>query len=279
MKSIEKGYVYILTNPSFREDWIKIGKSSRPVDIRSKELDNTAVPLPFEIYATLATKKYHEVEKLVHKNIDQLTSLRIRHNREFFNIAPHVALEIFKSIASIIDDAVITEYRNHKPVSDDNQPVGEDTVCAGAELRQQDLHALQLQFWQAFREEAQSDKAFMKAFSLPKPLPRGYYTLSIGNSAFCISLSVTVRIKHVACELYIKSRKEYYHRLHDQNEQLEQEIGETLYWEEAQKDSRMIARHQGDITQYENWKEYFAWMRQTAIRIKEAYMRRVETMG
>ena len=36
----EPGYVYILTNPSFREDWVKIGKSSRPVDVRSKELDN-----------------------------------------------------------------------------------------------------------------------------------------------------------------------------------------------------------------------------------------------
>ena len=39
----EAGYVYILTNPSFKEDWVKIGKSSRPVDVRSKELDNTAV--------------------------------------------------------------------------------------------------------------------------------------------------------------------------------------------------------------------------------------------
>ena len=37
---MDKGYVYILTNPSFKEDWIKIGKSSRPVDIRSKELDS-----------------------------------------------------------------------------------------------------------------------------------------------------------------------------------------------------------------------------------------------
>lgn len=40
----EPGYVYILTNPSFREDWVKIGKSSRSVNVRSKELDNTAVP-------------------------------------------------------------------------------------------------------------------------------------------------------------------------------------------------------------------------------------------
>lgn len=53
----EVGYVYILTNESFREDWVKIGKSARPVNVRSKELDNTAVPLPFSIYATLATTK------------------------------------------------------------------------------------------------------------------------------------------------------------------------------------------------------------------------------
>lgn len=88
MSNNEKGYVYILTNPSFREDWVKIGKSSRPVDIRSKELDNTAVPLPFEIFATMETDKYNEVEKLVHKTIDRLTDLRIRQNREFFNVAP-----------------------------------------------------------------------------------------------------------------------------------------------------------------------------------------------
>ena len=77
----EAGYVYILTNPSFKEDWVKIGKSSRPVDIRSKELDNTAIPLPFEIYATLKTVKYSEVEKAVHQTIDSLTDLRIRQNR------------------------------------------------------------------------------------------------------------------------------------------------------------------------------------------------------
>ena len=48
MGNKEKGYVYILTNPSFREDWVKIGESSRPVDIRSKELDNTAAILPLK---------------------------------------------------------------------------------------------------------------------------------------------------------------------------------------------------------------------------------------
>lgn len=111
-----KGFVYILTNPSFREDWVKIGKSSRPVDVRSKELDNTAVPLPFEIYATLYTSKYDKVEKQIHKQIDRLTDLRIRQNREFFNIAPAVALDIMRDIADLLDDAELAIYVDGKPV-------------------------------------------------------------------------------------------------------------------------------------------------------------------
>ena len=109
MKKDEPGYVYILTNPSFREDWGKIGKSSRPVNVRSKELDNTAVPLPFEVFATMRTIKYNEAEKLVHRYIERFTNLRIRNNREFFNVKPEEALEIFYEVASLLDDAEIKE--------------------------------------------------------------------------------------------------------------------------------------------------------------------------
>lgn len=125
-KTVGPGYVYILTNPSFREDWVKIGKSSRPVDIRSKELDNTAVPLPFEIFATMQTVKFNEVEKLVHKTIDRLTDLRIRQNREFFNVSPQVALSIFNDIAQTIDDAVVTEYRDNRPILKDDPKKGDE---------------------------------------------------------------------------------------------------------------------------------------------------------
>ena len=111
-----KGYVYILTNPSFREDWVKIGKSSRPVDVRSKELDNTAVPLPFDIFATMQTSKFNEVEKLIHKTIDRLTDLRIRQNREFFNVHPEMAFDILSDIALTIEDAEVFRYVDGKPV-------------------------------------------------------------------------------------------------------------------------------------------------------------------
>ena len=102
MAKKEPGYVYILTNPNFREDWIKIGKSSRPVDVRIKELDNTSVPLPFEIFATMKTAKYNEAEKLVHRYIERFTNLRIRNNREFFNVKPEEALNIEFTIEDVI---------------------------------------------------------------------------------------------------------------------------------------------------------------------------------
>lgn len=109
MADKEPGYVYILTNPSFKEDWVKIGKSSRPVDVRSKELDNTAVPLPFDVFATMKTVKYNEAEKLVHRYIERFTKLRIRDNREFFNVKPEEALDIFRDVAMVLEDAEIEE--------------------------------------------------------------------------------------------------------------------------------------------------------------------------
>ena len=114
MANKEPGYVYILTNPSFREDWVKIGKSSRPVDVRVKELDNTAVPLPFEVFATMKTTKYNEAEKLVHRYIERFTNLRIRSNREFFNIKPEEALNIFDDVSMLLDDAEIKVHKKKK---------------------------------------------------------------------------------------------------------------------------------------------------------------------
>ncbi len=104
----KQGYVYILTNPSFREDWVKIGKAKN-IDERVKTLDNTSVPLPFEVFATMKTSKYHQAEKLVHKYIERFTNLRIRNNREFFNVKPETALEIFKDVSLLLDDVEIDE--------------------------------------------------------------------------------------------------------------------------------------------------------------------------
>lgn len=114
MANKEPGYVYILTNPSFREDWVKIGKSTN-MEKRLKTLNTTALPLPFKVYATIKTAKYEELEKIIHKQIDRLTDLRINQSREFFNVHPAQALDIFLDQATALDDAIVTKYENGKP--------------------------------------------------------------------------------------------------------------------------------------------------------------------
>ena len=114
MANKEPGYVYILTNPSFREDWVKIGKSTN-MEKRLKTLNTTALSLPFKVYATIKTSKYEELEKIIHKQIDRLTDLRINQSREFFNVHPAQALDIFLDQATALDDAIVTKYENGKP--------------------------------------------------------------------------------------------------------------------------------------------------------------------
>lgn len=108
MATKELGYVYILTNPSFREDWVKIGKTTN-MEERLRTLYNTSLPLPFEVFATMKTSKYNEAEKLVHHYIERFTNLRIEKKREFFNVKPEEVLDIFREVATLLDDAVIEE--------------------------------------------------------------------------------------------------------------------------------------------------------------------------
>jgi len=111
MEHKNHGYVYVLTNPSFKEDWVKIGKSKRLPEVRGRELYNTAVPLPYEVYATLYTSKYNEAEKMIHKMIDRISDLRINKSREFFNIAPEDAYEILADIKDLLGDEATLELK------------------------------------------------------------------------------------------------------------------------------------------------------------------------
>ncbi len=43
MNNKEPGYVYILTNPSFREDWVKICKSPRPCKMENSTCTTSVI--------------------------------------------------------------------------------------------------------------------------------------------------------------------------------------------------------------------------------------------
>ncbi len=100
-----KGYVYILINPAFKEDWVKIGKTSGSVQKRMDELFTTALPKRFDLYAWCKTSKFNELEKQMHHILDKLTDSRIDEKREFFQLVPSAALSVLRELAATIDDA------------------------------------------------------------------------------------------------------------------------------------------------------------------------------
>jgi hypothetical protein len=106
------GYVYILTNPSF--DDIKIGKTSRSVEERVKELDNTSTPTPFEIYGYAYTYKYNELEKTIHSVLTKLTDSRTRINREFFKYPADKAFDLLKELVSLTADGKAILYKKEE---------------------------------------------------------------------------------------------------------------------------------------------------------------------
>lgn len=90
---MNRGYVYILSNPSM-PGLVKIGKTTRTPAERASELYQTGVPEPFDVYAALYTPDCQELELMVHND---LCEDRRSDDREFFGIEPEDAYEALKA--------------------------------------------------------------------------------------------------------------------------------------------------------------------------------------
>lgn len=94
-----KGCIYIMTNPCLA-NMVKIGYAA-DVEERRRQLSTTALPYPYEIFATYETPGKLE-DKRLHKLIDRLNpDLRVSKNREFFVMSAEDAYELLEAIAII----------------------------------------------------------------------------------------------------------------------------------------------------------------------------------
>lgn len=110
VKKSDEGLVYILTNPSFKTYYIKIGFTT-DLKTRLDDLYNTSVPRRFEVYAIMKTPKYKQAEKMIHA---AFKASRIGDDREFFMLKPEEALEQMKIVAEGLDAKVIVYDENGK---------------------------------------------------------------------------------------------------------------------------------------------------------------------
>jgi hypothetical protein len=98
------GFIYIMSNPSFADGRIKIGKSDRdPEEFRKFELETTGVPEPFVVEYYAFVENHHDVEKLLHKSFELQ---RPNSQREFFAVPVVDVVDVLRSEARIIFEKI-----------------------------------------------------------------------------------------------------------------------------------------------------------------------------
>lgn len=84
-------YVYVMSNPAFDSDVLKIGWTADHPSVRAQELYTTGVPTPFSVKFAIITGDGHNLERQIHAKLD---SFRLNSNREFFKISTDTLIEI-----------------------------------------------------------------------------------------------------------------------------------------------------------------------------------------
>jgi hypothetical protein len=109
------GYVYSFSNPSMpgiRK--IGITKKYNP-DERADQLHTTGVPTPFIVEHFVRTSNYKDIEKKIHKLLDEY---RVDSRREFFRISKEKAIEAIKTCIDPCDqDDIGPEFITTKDIT------------------------------------------------------------------------------------------------------------------------------------------------------------------
>ncbi|MFV0642958.1 MAG: GIY-YIG nuclease family protein [Sphingomonadaceae bacterium] len=101
---MNEGIVYILTNEAM-PGFVKIGLTRQDdVSARMKQLDNTSIPMPFELHYAARVNDCAKLERTLHFVFGES---RARRSREFFKINPDLAKAIIELVA--VDQIQLTD--------------------------------------------------------------------------------------------------------------------------------------------------------------------------
>ena len=97
MNDMKDQYVYIMSNPSYDNDVLKIGWTRKHHIKRSMQA--TGVPTSFVVESLIITHEGHELETQIHNHLMQY---RIEPNRKFFRISKDVLREILTNELKLV---------------------------------------------------------------------------------------------------------------------------------------------------------------------------------
>lgn len=108
-----KGYIYCVSNPSFKANIFKIGYTTMNLNKRINSLYKTGVPTKFVINFAKTVQKCYKHEQEIHVLLDKY---RFNPSREFFKCPLQTIKTVFESIEGVWwkDEAVEEEKEEEK---------------------------------------------------------------------------------------------------------------------------------------------------------------------
>lgn len=225
-----KGYIYILTNPSF-PDYVKIGYADN-VEARLKQLNSTeCTPFAFRVYATYEVPA-RLADKGVHSIIDSLNpvlrssemcngKLRVR---EFYAMAPEEAYRIFEAMANI---HACPERLRLIPASTEEKKDEEEAIKI-----EEGIEERRYRYW-AFALDLIHKAHGNASFSNVNPGKSSWVDGSVGIQGICLCCVANGTGARV--ELYIKKErpeenKQIFDNLYAIKNDIEMKLGVALSW-------------------------------------------------
>ena len=136
-----------------------------------------------------------------------------------------------------------------------------------------DIKAIQLKFWDGFKEYVQSESTSLRLTH--KPHPQHWYNINLGRSKSHIGLSVNTKSNVLTCEIYIPDSKELYYELLKHKDEIEDELNETLEWLELpdKNASRVKISKSGNIKEPDEREEQFEWFKTQAELFQKVFQK------
>lgn len=143
-----------------------------------------------------------------------------------------------------------------------------------------DLKRTQLEFWTALNERLDGHPYLR----LRKPQPQHWTNYSLGRSGCVLGAIINSREKQIGVELYLEDEnaKAYFHLLREEQEEIENEIGEALLWREIpnKRACRIILYKTGsDFMDRTRWPEQHAWLQTNVEKFYQAFADRVRALN
>lgn len=137
------------------------------------------------------------------------------------------------------------------------------------------------EFWTTFRDRITEEQTPLRA---RKPSSRHYYSNPIGTSGFHLSFLFDRKAGERGITLYIKDDEEAFWELIDDQNQIEEEIGQSLEWVEPKETrtgnmrSELRLRTEGTLDDRENWEKHIEWFLEYGERFHEVFPHRLRNL-